>query len=172
MKKIILLYWPKEGNVEKSAKKIYQQFDSSEIDIFSVDDFNVDTLDDYEIIIMGNSTTGAQNWEDADNDNKWSRFFRKIEEHDLSNRKIALFGLGNQVLYPAHFVDGLGILAHEVDIVKGKLIGKWPTKGYTFTDSKGKEGDMFFGLALDADNQKHLTDQRVSEWTEMIKKEF
>jgi len=172
MKKIILLYWPKGGNVEKSAKKIYKHFDANEIDIFSVDDFDVDTLDDYEIIIMGNSTTGAENWEDADNDNKWSRFFRKIEEHDLSNRKIALFGLGNQVLYPAHFVDGLGILAHEVEIVKGKLIGQWPTKGYTFTDSKGKEGDMFFGLALDADNQKSLTDQRVSEWTEMIKKEF
>ncbi len=172
MKKIVLIYWSKGGSVERSAKKIYSQFDSRDIDIFDVDSFDVDNLDDYEMIIMGSSTVGAENWEDADSDNKWNRFFRKIEEHDLSNRKIALFGLGNQVLYPAHFVDGLGILFDEVKKVNGKLIGEWSTKDYTFTDSLGKEGDIFFGLALDEDNEAHLTDQRVKDWTDILKKEL
>lgn len=172
MKKIVLIYWTKGGSVEKSAKKIYSQFDSNDIDIFDVDSFDVDTLDDYEMIIMGNSTVGAGKWEDADSDNLWNRFFRGIEEHDLSNRKIALFGLGNQVLYPAHFVDGLGVLNDEVEKVHGKLIGQWPTKGYSFTDSEGKQGDMFFGLALDEDNESNLTDKRVAEWTEILKKEL
>jgi len=172
MKRIVLIYWTKGGSVEKSAKKIYSQFDSNDIDIFDVGSFDVDTLDNYEMIIMGNSTVGAGKWEEADSDNKWNRFFREIEEHDLSNRKIALFGLGNQVLYPAHFVDGLGILNDEVKKVKGKLIGKWSTKGYSFTDSEGKEGDMFFGLALDEDNEAKLTDQRVKDWTDILKKEL
>lgn len=172
MKKIVLLYWSKGGSVEKSAKIIYSRFNSNDIDMFDVESFDVDTLDDYEMIIMGNSTVGAGKWEEADSDNKWNRFFRKIEEHDLSNRKIAIFGLGNQVLYPAHFVDGLGILYDEVKKVRGKLIGRWSTKGYTFTDSEGKEGDMFFGLALDEDNESALTNQRVDDWTDIIKKEL
>lgn len=172
MKKIVLLFWPMGGNVENAAKKIYSRFDSKDIDIFDVDSFNVDTLDDYEMIIMGSSTVGAENWEDADANNKWNRFFRKIEEHDLSNRKIALFGLGDQILYPAHFVDGLGILNDEVVKVKGKLIGKWPTTGYAFTDSEGVKDNMFYGLALDGDNEADLTDQRVADWTDILKKEI
>jgi len=172
MKKIVLLYWPLAGNVENAAKKIYSRFESNDIDMFDVGSFNVDTLDDYEMIIMGSSTVGAKNWEDADADNKWNRFFRKIEEHDLSNRKIALFGLGDHILYPSHYVDGLGILNDEVVKVKGKLIGKWPTEGYVFTESEGVKDNMFYGLALDEDNEDHLTDQRVDKWTEIIKSEL
>lgn len=172
MKKIVLLYWPLGGNVETAAKKIYSCFENRDIDIFDVDSFNIDTLNDYEIIIMGSSTVGAEKWEDADADNKWNRFFRKIDEQNLSKHKIALFGLGDQILYPAHFVNSLGILNDEVVKVNGKLIGKWPTKGYTFTNSEGVEDEMFYGLALDGNNEADLTDQRVNEWTELLKKEM
>ena len=172
MKKIVLLYWPKGGSVEVAAKKISASFQSSDIDVFDVDSFDTSRLSDYEMIIMGNSTVGAENWEDADADNKWNKFFRETKSHDLSNKKIALFGLGNQILYPAHFVDGLGILKDEVAKFNGKLIGEWPTEGYSYTDSEGVEGDMFFGLALDEDTESELTDERVSEWTNILKKEL
>jgi flavodoxin I len=172
MKKIVLLYWPKEGSVEIAAKKIYACFESSVIDIFDVDSFDTSHLSDYEMIIMGNSTVGAENWEDADADNKWNKFFREIKVHDLSNKKIALFGLGNQILYPAHFVDGLGILNDEVSKFNGKLIGKWSTEGYSYTDSEGIEDDMFFGLALDEDTESELTDERIGKWTNILKKEL
>lgn len=172
MKKIVLLYWPKEGSVEAAAKKICASFQSSDIDIFDVDSFETSHLDDYEMIIMGNSTVGAENWEDADADNKWNKFFRETKSYNLSNKKIALFGLGNQILYPAHFVDGLGILNTEVVKFGGKLIGKWPTEGYSYTDSEGVEGDMFFGLALDEDTESELTDQRINEWTSILKKDI
>ena len=43
--------------------------------------------------------------------------------------------------------------------------------GYNFTDSDGVEGDKFFGLALDLDQQDELTDERIDKWVNQIKKE-
>ena len=34
---------------------------------------------------------------------------------NLKGKKIALFGLGDQVLYPENFVDGLSIISHELE---------------------------------------------------------
>jgi len=110
MKKIVLLYWRKGGNTEKAAKKIYEMFKPGEIDIFDVASFDVDTIENYDLIILGGSTVGADHWSDASANNIWAAFFRKLEQHDLSGKHMALFGLGDQVLYPAHFVDDLGIL--------------------------------------------------------------
>lgn len=171
MKKIVLLYWVKGGNVERAARKVYASFNPDEIDMFDVDSFNVDTIENYDLIILGGSTIGAESWVDTKADNEWNRFFRKIEEHDLSGKYIAFFGLGDQVLYPDHFVDGLGIFKEEAEKVKGTLIGQWPIEGYKFTDSDGMSDGMFYGLALDEDNESNLTGQRVEKWTTQLKNE-
>lgn len=171
MKEIVLLYWPKEGSVEKSAKKLFESFDKNEIDIFDLDSFDLKNLKNYKTIILGNSTVGAERWQDADNNNIWFGFFRDLKDYDISKHKIALFGLGNQVLYPAHFVDGLGFLYEEVKNLNGNIIGKWPTEGYSFTDSEAVEDDYFYGLALDEDFEPELTQERINKWIEQLKKE-
>jgi flavodoxin I len=171
MKKIVLLFWVKGGNVERAARKVYAMFKPDIIDIFDVNSFDVDTIENYDLIIWGGSTIGAERWLDTKADNDWNRFFRKIEEHDLSGKYIAFFGLGDQVLYPDHFVDGLGVFQEEAEKVKGTVIGRWPTEGYKFTDSDGMDNDLFFGLALDEDNESNLTDERIKKWTDIIKKE-
>jgi len=171
MKEIVLLYWPKEGSVEKSAKKLFESFDKNEIDIFDLDSFDLKNLKNYKTIILGNSTVGAERWQDADNNNIWFSFFRELKDYDISKHQIALFGLGNQVLYPAHFVDGLGFLYEEVKNLNGNIIGKWPTEGYSFTDSEGVEDDYFYGLALDEDFEPELTQERINKWIEQLKKE-
>jgi flavodoxin I len=50
--------------------------------------------------------------------------------------------------------------------------GLWPTEGYEFNDSDSVEGDYFFGLALDLDQQKEMTDERIEQWVGQIIKEF
>ena len=52
MKKIVLIYWPKKGNVEKTARKIYERFDESIIDIFTITGVDMNTLSQYENIII------------------------------------------------------------------------------------------------------------------------
>ena len=90
----------------------------------------------------------------------------------MLSKTVAFYGLGDQVLYPNHFVDGLGILNEEVEKANGTLIGKWPIEGYSFTDSEGMDNDMFFGLAIDEDTESDLTDKRVHRWVDSIKKEL
>jgi flavodoxin I len=170
MKKIVLLYWVKGGNVERAARKVYSMFNPDDIEMYDLHSFNVDTIENYDLIIWGGATIGAENWSDTKADNEWNRFFRKIEEHDLRGKYVAFFGLGDQVLYPDHFVDGLGIFKEEADKVNATVIGQWPVEGYKFTDSDGMHDGLFFGLALDEDNESHLTDGRVEKWTADIKK--
>lgn len=169
MKKIVLLFWVKGGNVERAAQTVYSMFNQDDIDIFDVGSFDVDSIENYDLIIIGGSTIGAESWLDAKADNEWNRFFRKIEEHDLSGKNMAFFGLGDQVLYPDHFVDGLGIFKEEADKVNATIIGQWPIDGYKFTDSDGMADGQFFGLALDEDNEGNLTGERVKKWTDIIK---
>lgn len=172
MKKVILLFWGKGGNVEHAARKVHAKFDPATIDIMDVASFDVSTLRKYDLIILGGSTIGAEIWTDVKDDNEWSRFFVDIEKQDISGKKVAFFGLGNQVLYPDHFVDALGIFKAEMEKAKAKIVGYWPTEGYRFTDSDGYDGNQFFGLALDEDTQGELTEGRITKWTGVLKKEI
>ncbi|MFA5418450.1 MAG: flavodoxin domain-containing protein [Bacteroidales bacterium] len=169
MKKIALLYWGIGGNVEKASRKVYSMFDPEIIDMFDVVNFDMSTLNNYKLLILGGSTIGAENWIDAKADNEWNRFFRKLEKQGPLNFTVAFFGLGDQILYPDHFVDGLGVFQEEMDGLNVKVIGQWPVDGYKFTDSDGYKDNHFYGLALDIDNEPELTNQRIKAWTDLIK---
>ncbi len=78
MKKIALLYWGKGGNVEHAARVIHKLLGTETTDLFDVKSFDVGNIKNYKLIILGGSTVGANNWEDASNDNMWNNFFRKI----------------------------------------------------------------------------------------------
>ena len=171
MKKTLLLFWGKGGNVERAARKVHSLFNAAEIDIYDLASYDISTIQDYDLIILGASTIGAEVWMDVKDDNEWSRFFRAVEKLDLSGKYVAFFGLGDQVLYPDHFVDALGIFKMEMKDSNAQLIGEWPIEGYQFTDSDGYDGKMFFGLALDEDRQADLTLERAEKWIAQLKEE-
>lgn len=172
MKKIALVYWPEGGNVETVAEKIFHRFEDDKIEKNSVASIDQQTLSDFDYLIVGGSTVGSHVWEDADDSNKWHKFFNMLDNIDLSSKTVAFFGLGDQVLYPHHFVDGLGVFREEFEKRGAKIIGQWPVKGYEFIDSEGMKDEMFYGIALDEDNQAELTDERLDSWLPEIKKEF
>ena len=172
MKKIVLLYWGKGGNVERTAHKVYNMFDPETIDMYDLVTFDHTMLDNYELMILGHSTIGAESWQDAKPDNEWNAFFRKIESHENCSIIAASFGLGDKVLYPDHFVDALGVYKREMDKLSIKTIGRWSTEGYVFTDSEGEKDGSFFGLALDVDNEPVLSEDRIKLWTDELKKEM
>ncbi len=170
MKKIVLLYWPKGGNTENAAGKIAKAFDN--IDVYDIKSFNVEDIGKYDLIITGASTIGAENWEDANNDNEWSRLDLEMRKQELSGKYVAFFGLGDQVLYPDHFVDVLGVFEQEFQNMNAKIIGRWPTEGYQFTGSDGEKDGMFYGLAIDEDNEDELTEERAKKWAAQLMKEM
>jgi len=171
MKKIGLFYWPKGGNVESCAKKVDAQFSGSPIEMYALDEISDLDFEKYDLFIVGGSTAGADVWEKAHGRNLWFEFFSKVEKADLKDKPVAIFGLGDQVLYPDHFVDGMKNIRDEFAIAGAKLIGRWPVEGYDFTGSDSVEEGMFLGLALDEDQQPDLTDERIEKWVKQIKQE-
>lgn len=171
MKKTALIYWPKKGNVENTAGKIARHFDEGSIDVFTISEADVDKLSGYDLIIFGGSTIGADNWEDT-HTTKWYSFFEAMRQLDLNGKLGAIYGLGDQVLYPEHFVDGMATIRDEISSTGIRFIGSWPAVGYEHTDSKSVDGDHFIGLALDDDQQPELSDERIKHWVETLKAEL
>lgn len=168
MKKTALIYWPKKGNVEKTAGKIASLFGEENIDVFTISTVEPAKLKNYELLIFGGSTIGADNWEDT-HTSKWFGFFADVKKLDLTGKLAAIYGLGDQILYPDHFVDGMVIIRDELSETGLKFIGAWPAEGYEYTDSKSLEGNNFIGLALDDDQQPELSAERISKWVEALK---
>ena len=79
MKKTAVIYWPKKGNVENTAGKISTLFDSGSIDVFTISEVEVEKLIDYDLLIFGGSTIGADNWEDT-HTSQWYSFFESMKK--------------------------------------------------------------------------------------------
>lgn len=173
MKKILILFWPKGGNVHNCAQLIFDKLDTSEADLVHLPDFNTESFGQYDLIIVGGSTVGADNWTDASGNDQWGPFFVRMQQAGISlqGKKVALFGLGNQVLYPDHFVNSMRFLHDELKQFGPDFIGKWPAEGYSFNDSDALVGSDFLGLALDEDSEGHLSEQRVENWLAQILEE-
>jgi flavodoxin I len=171
MKKIGIFYWPVKGNVATCAKKIEAEFGGSQTKLQTIDNANSESLTGLDLIIVGGSTTGADSWQQARGNNPWFDFYANFDKKPLAGIPIAIFGLGDQILYPDHFVDNMKMIKVEMEKVGGRIVGRWPTEGYDFTGSEAVEDDKFVGLALDHDHQDDLTDERIGTWVKQIKKE-
>jgi flavodoxin I len=100
----------------------------------------------------------------------WERFIDKLVETNLESKKIALFGLGDQKLYPESFVDGMGTIFCRLPF-KHNVVGLTSTRGYNFYYSTAEKEDKFVGLAIDDDTQPELSQKRITDWVKQIKKE-
>ncbi len=173
MSKIGLFYAPAKGNTEKVAKIITNKIGNDKIDLILIDKkTKVNDLDNYDKIIFGISTVGKHNWDNEYMEVGWDVFFPKLNDANFSNKKIAIFGLGNHILYPSHFVDSMGHLGKKIMEKSGKLSGYCSKNDYEFTDSEAIDGDNFIGLPIDLDNQDELTNKRIDSWLENIKSDF
>jgi flavodoxin I len=172
MRKLGLIYWPKGGNVESVAKRMFKYFDKSYADIYDAASIEVTDLVNYECIIIGGSTSGSETWQDVSQTNKWNNIVKGLDAINFDNKKVAVFGLGDQVLWPQNFVDSMIVMKDEFEKRGATIMGKWSTEGYQFTESASVVDGKFVGLALDEDQQSELTDERIKQWVAQIKQEF
>lgn len=156
MANIGIFFGSDTGNTEKVAEKIATKLTLEAQDIAGN---SSEIFDDYDLLILGTPTA---NYGEMQPD--WDYFVPELEDADLNGKKVALFGLGDQVDYPDSFLDAMGELADMVEEAGGELIGEWPTDGYEFNDSRAIKDGKFVGLALDEDRQPELTDDRIATW--------
>ena len=156
-------FWERICNAIKNEKLDLKDIAFRDINGMKPSDFN-----EYNILILGIPT-----WYIGELQTDWDDFFEEFKTIDFNGKKVAFFGLGDQYGYPDNFQDGLGILGEVVLENGGKLFGYWPNEGYDFNESLGiAPNGMFYGLALDEDNQRDESNERIEKWVNQLKEEL
>lgn len=164
MKRIGIFYGSTTGNTESIAKKIASVLDA---DLYNIADNNLNKMNDYNYIIIGASTWGYGDLQDD-----WETYIGELANIDLSNKKIAFFGLGDSEVYPDTFVDAIGIIYSKIESQQCKIVGQVDRENYNFNESLAIKNGKFIGLALDEDNESHLSEPRLNKWIENLSLEF
>ena len=129
----------------------------------------------YDALIVGSPTLGDGELPGEStglSQPSWAEFLPQLADADLSGKRIAIYGLGDQKKYPDEFVDAIGILHTAFADSGATLIGRWPSAGYEFKASLALDGDEFLGLPLDQHLQPILTEARIDTWLTQIKPEL
>lgn len=167
MKKIALFVGKHTQRTAEIAQKIQTAFGQKALDIIYVEEAWTKDFESYNNLIVGAAT-----WFDGELPTYWDEIMPLLGTIDLKNKKVAVFGLGDQLHYPDNFVDGIGILANAFESIGAQLVGKTSVEGYTFNHSAASDGTHFSGLAIDLDNQPEKTDERIQHWVRQLKNEF
>ena len=147
------------GVTEDVCKKVAKLLDA---DIFEASE--IDKVDNYDFLIFATSTWGMGDLQDS-----WLDAIDSLKNKNLSNKKVALIGIGDQMGFSDTFVNGMGTIYDVVSELGCNLVGKTSTDGYNYSDSTAVRDDEFVGLVIDENNQSDLTDERIAKWVESVK---
>lgn len=167
MKKIGLFYATKAEKTSWVAEKIEKEFGKDKINVVPIDQAWQNDFAAYDHFIVGAST-----WYDGELPTYWDELLPELRTMDLKGKKVAIFGLGDQVRYPENFADGIGLLAEVFEGDGAILVGCTSPEGYFFERSRALRDSKWCGLVIDLDNQSEQAERRIKEWCEQIKEEF
>ena len=168
--RIKLIYGSDTGNTELVTTDLVKLLDKEEVEVKTVDEIAEDDWQSHSYYLLGIPT-----WYDGELQSDWEEYFEEFKTIDFTGKKVAIFGLGDQLGYEEWFCDGIGILAKEILKNGGTVIG-YTTKdeSYDFetTPKSIIKDDVFYGLCIDEDNQGELTQERLKNWVEQLKLEY
>jgi flavodoxin I len=162
-----IFYSTTSGATLAAAREISDALKPLESDIHDISLVSSTLLTNYDFVILGAPTMGLGELSD-----EWALWLETITEEQVSDKKVALFGLGDQEGYDDSFVDALGIIYDHIVALGANVIGQWPISGYTFEDSKAERDGIFVGLVIDDDTQADLTSDRISRWGAELKQQL
>lgn len=166
MKKIGMFYGKEAVKTSNIAQQIIEAFKDVIIDIIPVEDATHKNFEKYDVIIAGAST-----WFDGELPTYWDETLPEVTSSKLKGKKVAIFGLGDQVDYPENFLDGVGILAEAFEAAGATIIGLTDPKDFHFERSRALRNGKLLGLGVDIENQPEKTGKRITEWIKELKKE-
>jgi flavodoxin I len=168
MTKVGIFFGTDTGNTRRIAKNIADVLTTTiAAKPVNIRNASISSLLEYDTLILGTPTYGEGQLPGLSTGNateSWEEFLPKMAGLDLSGKKVAIYGLGNQKGYPGEFVDAMFYLYEQFKQCGATMIGAWDTEGYNFKGSKALVEGHFIGLALDQENQKDLTSARLDKW--------
>jgi len=171
MQKTGIFYGPEKGSVSKVAKIIATELGEGNSELMPIKEASPAEIEKFEHIIFGISTLGRTNWDSDHDDNDWDQFFTQLSKINWEGKKVAIFGLGDHINYPDHFVDAIGWLKEKLKPYNVEIVGKCEAEEYQFNDSEALEGLFFAGLPIDEDNEAEKTLARVRNWLKKLSQE-
>ncbi len=167
MNKTAIIYSFNTKKTGKVAERMKEVFNDDQVEMVNAEVLDEELFMSFDQIIMGVAT-----WFDGELPNFWDEFVPALEDMDLSKKKIALYGLGDQKGYPENFLDGVGIMAEILEAQGANLVGFTSVEGYEFESSRALRDEQFTGLAIDFENQGSMNKERIAAWVDQLKKEF
>ncbi|PIU68201.1 MAG: flavodoxin [Armatimonadetes bacterium CG07_land_8_20_14_0_80_40_9] len=119
MAKAIVIYGSTTGSTEELSGSVVEGLTEGglEVTLKNVVDANVNELKDYEVIVLGSST-----WEEGELQDDFIDFHDKMKDVSLTDKKSAVFGLGDSDGYPDTFCKAVDILEEKLKECGAKLI--------------------------------------------------
>ncbi len=158
------------GTTQEAAERLEELFDDAELINMEEDYDDLDQFEEFDVLLIGSST-----WGQGDPQRDWVDPLYEMDndEPDLSGKKVAFFGAGDQETHGEHFVSALG----KMEAIFAKCgatmgFGYWPTDGYDYDSSIAVKEGKFCGLAIDSVNQEDLTEARLTAWAAQVKAEM
>jgi flavodoxin II len=167
--KIGLFYGSSTCYTEMAGERIRAALGEDLVDIFNINTTPLITAEFYDYIIFGIPT-----WDYGELQEDWEEVWDDINTVNFTGKKVAIYGLGDQIGYPEWFLDAMGYLHSKVVGRGATPCGYWPDIGYEYEASKAltPDGKQFVGLALDDENEFAKSAERIAVWCEQIRGEF
>jgi flavodoxin I len=173
MTKTGIFYSPQGGSVNSVANDLGEMIGKEKVEVIPVKEAEKEDVQKFNQIILVGSTVGADHWNNESLVDEWALFFPKIADLSFSDKKVAIVGLGNSVIYPDHFAADMAELYERITKLGAKVYGAVDASEYDFSDSEAVNEDGFFcGLAIDEDNEAELTAGRLEKWISLLKADF
>jgi flavodoxin I len=174
MAKIGIYFGTDTGRTRRIAKLIAQKLGDVADAPLNINRTSIDQFLAHDTLILGTPTYGDGELPGLSvglAQASWEEFLPRLAGHDMTGKRVALFGLGDQEKYSNEFVDAMIFLHDTVLACGATVIGTWPVDGYAFKASQALIDGRFVGLALDPINQGALTEARVDTWLQQLKSE-
>lgn len=159
MSKVGIFYGSTTGDTETIAMSLASELKDYDVDVYNVDSAAKEDVEAYDNLILASSTWGL-----GELQSDWIDFIEELKEVDLTKKKLAFVGTGDQDMYADTFVDAIGIIYEELEDSGAEFVGHYPTETYDFSDSRAVVDEKLIGLAIDNTNQSELTEARIKEW--------
>jgi flavodoxin I len=172
MSKIGIFFGTDTGSTRLVAKKIFSLLGEELAD--KPKNINRTSLDEflqYDALILGTPSYGVGDLPGLAvgcQERNWQEFVPYLDDVDLSGKRVALFGLGNQERYASRFASSLIQLYRVFYGYGADIIGSWSIEGYQFEHSDAIINNQFVGLVLDQRTQPYLTEERIKTWLAQI----
>lgn len=167
MSKTAIIYSFNSNKTAKAGEKITKAFGEDNLELINAEHVTEGHFLSYDQLILGVPT-----WFDGELPNYWDEFVPALEDINMKGKKVAIYGLADQLGYPENFADGIGIMGRLLKNLGAEIVGFTANEKYEFESSAALEGDLFMGLVLDQENQARLSNKRIENWVVELKKHF